>query len=289
MNTSSLSLTEDDCVPEVAGAHAFWRFCTPKLSDCRSEDHERLAARARFHLRSACSQRLTTSVGEVQTYLFEAKEPRAASALLVHGWTGEAAFMCAFAEYLCRRGVRCVLLDLPAHGQSAGHQTNLMDCAQAVHEVAKALGPVRFAIGHSIGGLAALVAGEGRRPLPHPISFEAYVLVSVPDRFADVTRRFGADQGLSPAALGAFERRLEQLAQRKIADFTGSNFLTAIDRPSLLLHARDDQEVPFADAERMAATVPCAHVHAMDGLGHRAILYAPPAVRAAAAFLARFI
>jgi pimeloyl-ACP methyl ester carboxylesterase len=227
-------------------------------------------------------------VGEVQTYLFEAKEPRAASALLVHGWTGEAAFMCAFAEYLCRRGVRCVLLDLPAHGQSAGQQTNLMDCAQAVHEIAHALGPIRFAIGHSIGGLAVLVAGEGRHPLPRPIAFEAYVLIAVPDRFTDVTRRFGDDQGLSPAALGAFERRLERLAQRKIADFTGSNFLAAIDRPSLLLHARDDQEVPFADAERMAAAVPGAQVHALDGLGHRAILYAPPAVRAAAAFLARF-
>jgi pimeloyl-ACP methyl ester carboxylesterase len=272
MDTSPLTLTEDDCLPEVAGARAFLRFCTPKLSDCRSEDHERLVARARFHLRSARSQRLTTSVGELQTYVFEPKQRSTASALLVHGWTGEAAFMCAFADFFCRRGIRCALLDLPAHGQSPGHQTNLMDCAQAVHEVAHTLGPIRFAIGHSIGGLAVLVAGEGRRPLPHPIPFEAYVLVAVPDRFA----------------LGAFERRLERLARRKIADFTGSNFLAAIDRPSLLLHARDDQEVPFADAERMAAAVPSAQVHAFDGLGHRAILYAPPAVRAAAAFLARF-
>jgi hypothetical protein len=38
----------------------------------------------------------------------------------------------------------------------------------------------------------------------------------------------------------------------------------------------------------MAAAIPGAQVHALDGLGHRAILYAPPAVRAAAAFLARF-
>ena len=283
-----LSLTEDDRLPERAGARAFSRFCTPQLSDCRSEDHERLVARARFHLRSARAQRLTTRVGEVQTYAFEPEQGATASALLVHGWTGEAAFMCAFADYLCRRNIRSVLLDLPAHGQSAGQQTNLMDCAQAVHDVAHALGPVRFAIGHSIGGLALLVAGEGRQPMPAPIPFEAYVLVAVPDRFADVTRRFGDDQGLSPAALAAFERRLERLAQRRIVDFTGSNFLTAIARPSLLLHARDDHEVPFADAERMAAAVACTQLHALEGLGHRAILYAPPAVRAAAAFLARF-
>jgi pimeloyl-ACP methyl ester carboxylesterase len=288
MNISPRSLTEDDRFPEVAGARAFWRFCTPHLSDCRSEDHERLVERARFHLRSARAQRLATSVGEVQTYVFEPKQRATGSALLVHGWTGEAAFMSAFADYFCRRGLRAVLLDLPAHGLSGGQQTNLMDCAHAVHDVAKALGPIRFAVGHSIGGLATLVAGEGRRPMPDPIPFEAYVLVAVPDRFADVTRRFGNDQGLSAAALRAFERRLERLAQRRIVDFTGGNFLTAVDRPGLLLHARDDQEVPFADAERMAVTVPLAQVHALDGLGHRAILYAPPAVRAAAAFLARF-
>jgi pimeloyl-ACP methyl ester carboxylesterase len=117
--------------------------------------------------------------------------------------------------------------------------------------------------------------------------FEAYVLVAMPDRFGDVTRRFGDEQALSPAALRLFERRLERLAERRIADFTGSNLLTATGRPTLLLHARDDQEVPFADAERLSA-IPGAELRGFDGLGHRMILYAPPAIRAAAAFLARF-
>jgi pimeloyl-ACP methyl ester carboxylesterase len=288
MNPSPLSALDRDSLPELAGARAFQRFCTPQLSNCRGVDHEQLVARARFHLRSARMQRLATSVGEVQTYVFETKGNCTASALLVHGWTGEAAFMSAFAEYLCRRGIRCVLLDLPAHGQSSGYETNLMDCARAVYDIAQSLGPLRFAVGHSIGGLAVLVAGEGRDPLPGAASFEAYVLIAIPDRFADVTRRFGDDHGLSAAGLQAFERRLERLAQRRIADFTGSNFLNGIGRPSLLLHARDDQEVPFADAERIAAAVPTTELQSLDGLGHRAILYAPPAVRAAAAFLARF-
>jgi pimeloyl-ACP methyl ester carboxylesterase len=288
MNTAPINVLDHETLPEVAGARAFRRFCTPHLSNCRSVDHEQLVRRARFHLRSARRQRLATSVGEIETYVFEPKGITTASALLVHGWTGEAAFMSAFAEYLCRRNIRCVLLDLPAHGQSAGYETNLMDCARAVHDVAQSMGPLRFAIGHSIGGLAVLMAGEGRHPMLGPVAFEAYVLVAVPDRFADVTRRFGDDLGLSAAGLQAFERRLEHLAQRRIADFRGSNFLSVIERPCLLLHARDDLEVPFADAERMATVAPTVELAALDGLGHRAILYAPPAVRAAAAFLARF-
>ena len=288
MTTQRSNATADGILSEIAGARAFHRFCTPQLSSYRGADHERLAERARFHLRSARVQRLETSVGEIQTYAFEPKLRCDASVLLVHGWTGEAAFMGAFADYMCRRGVRSVLLDLPAHGQSAGRQTNLMDCAHAVREVACALGPIRFAIGHSIGGLAVLVAGEGRYPMPGPFSFEAYVLVGMPDRFEDVTRRFGDEQALSPAGLRAFERRLERLAKRKIADFTGSNLLAATGRPTLLLHALDDHEVPFEDAKRLTASAASAELHAVEGFGHRMILYAPPVVRAAAAFLERF-
>lgn len=54
---------------------------------------------------------------------------------------------------------------------------------------------------------------------------------------------------------------------------------------TLLLHSRDDDEVPFACGEAMAARVPGVRLEAFDGLGHRAILYAPPPVRAAAGFL----
>jgi pimeloyl-ACP methyl ester carboxylesterase len=285
MITSRLSATSHSFLTEIAGARAFRRFCTPHLSSHRSADHERLAERARFHLRSAHARRIATRVGDIQTYVTEPEGRSTTSVLLVHGWTGEAAFMGAFADYMRRRGVRSVLFDFPAHGRSAGRQTNLIDCAHAVREVASAMGPIQFAIGHSIGGLALLVAGEGRPPMPGPFLFDAYVLIAVPDRFADVTRRFGDEQGLSTAGLQAFEERLERLAQRKVADFTGSNLLAAAGRPSLLLHARDDQEVPFADAERLVAAAPFAELKAFDGLGHRVILYAPHVVRAAAAFL----
>jgi pimeloyl-ACP methyl ester carboxylesterase len=197
--------------------------------------------------------------------------------------------MSAFADFFCRRGLRVVLLDLPAHGLSPGRRTSLIDCARAVGDVARELGPIRLVVGHSIGALAALVAGGGRPPMPHAAGFVAYVLVAMPDRFADVTRRFGVEQGLGHAAQRTFERRLERLARRSVADFTGTRLLAEAGRSALIVHARDDAEVPFADAERIVASSPAAELAAFDGLGHRAILYAPQAVRAAHAFLARHV
>jgi pimeloyl-ACP methyl ester carboxylesterase len=271
---------------QVDGAHAFEVFCTPALSSLRTPDHDLLTQRARYHLRSAERRRIRTSAYEIQTYTYwpSTTDP-VASVLLVHGWTGEAAFMGAFAERLRRAGYRAVIMDMPAHGQSEGQEATLFDCAQAIVDVAEALGGVDFALGHSIGGMALLTAGEGRYPLRNAYPFQAYVLVAMPDAISDVTRKFGAGLGLSPAAQRVFERRLEVLARRRIADFSGTTLLAATGRPTLLIHARDDAEVPFTCASSMAEAVPQAHLQAFEGGGHRAILYAPPAIRAAVTFL----
>jgi pimeloyl-ACP methyl ester carboxylesterase len=275
-------------LPSVRGLAAYRHFCTPHLSTHRSADHDSLVERARFHLREATPRRLATSQGNLQAYIFEPQsETAAASALMVHGWTGEAAFMSAFADHLLRHNFRVVLFDLPAHGKSEGRMTSLIACAHAVREVAEALGPLPFVVGHSLGAMAALLAAEGGPPMPRPCPFAALVLVAMPNRFSEVTRRFGAEQGLSPAAQRVYEHRLERLAHRRIADFTGTNLIAGAGTPVMLLHARDDAEVPFADAQEIVAACPGAELQSFDGLGHRKILYAPPAVRAATAYLSR--
>jgi pimeloyl-ACP methyl ester carboxylesterase len=206
---------------------------------------------------------------------------------MVHGWTGEASFMSAFAEHLRRRGFRAVLFDCPAHGKSTRKRTSLIACAHAVREVAEALGPIHFVVAHSLGGLAALLAGGGRRPMPRPYHFMAFVLVSVPNQFSMVTTKFAREQGLTPAAQLSYERRLERLAHCRITNFTGANLLAAASRPALLLHAVDDAEIPFENAEQLAKCGVCTELQAFDGLGHRKILYAPPVVRAATTYLTR--
>ena len=271
----------------LTGAEAFLRFCTPSVSLRRAPNHDELVERARYHLRTAEHTKIGTSVGTVQTYTFRPDNDYARKVLVVHGWSGEAAFMGAFGEYLRRRGYCAVLMDMPAHGDSEGHTASLFDCAQAIVEIAGVVGPFPLALGHSIGALALLAAGEGRYPLRSGYGFDAYALVAVPDEFADVTRAFGEEWRLAPAAFDDFERRLEDLAGRSIDEFAGSSLLTALKRPALLLHSRDDTEVSFSCSERIARSVADAELLAFDNLGHRAILYAPQVVRAATAYFDR--
>jgi pimeloyl-ACP methyl ester carboxylesterase len=231
---------------------------------------------------------VATKEGNLRAYVFDPEgSAGAASVLMVHGWTGEASFMSAFAEQFRRRGFRVVLFDFPAHGRSAGRHTNLIACAHATREIAEQLGPIHFVVAHSLGGLAALLAGGGGPPMPRAYPFRAFVLVSMPNKFADVTHTFGERLRLRPAAQRHYEHRLEQLAHRSIAEFTGANLLAATGRPALLLHARDDREIPFANAEQIAGQGLPAELVGFDGLGHRKILYAPPVVRCASDYLLR--
>jgi pimeloyl-ACP methyl ester carboxylesterase len=272
-----------------SGVEAFARFCTPATSMYRSPDTDVLVARARTQLAGASPVRLSTDQGDLQAYIFEAEGTwNGGSVLLVHGWTSEASFMTAHARNLRRLGFRVVLFDFPAHGLSAGASASLIDCAHSVREVAERLGPIDYVLAHSLGGMAALLAAGGRTPMPRRLSFRAFALVSMPNDFATITRNFGAYENLSPRVQREFEQQLEAIAHRKVADFTGVNLLKEYGRPrALLMHARDDADVAFAQAEAIAGAHVGAELLAFEDLGHRKILYAPPAVRAAGQFLVR--
>ncbi len=266
--------------PGLAGDIAFRRFCTPAISAQRPANYEELALRARFHLRTARWERIRTPQAELQAYIYEPDGSAKGTVLLVHGWTAEAAFMTAFAEPLRRAGYRTIAFDFPAHGRSEGRYTNLAACARAMLELAEQLGPIHAVIAHSFGGLVALLVAEGGPPLYRGVKFERLVLLACPNRLSDVTRDFGAGLKLGPVAQRAYERHIERVGHRSVAGFSAVNLLGSIGRPALLLHSRDDEDVPFAQAEQIVEGVPGMELVAFEGLGHRRLLYAPPVTRA---------
>ncbi len=279
------TLRLDTLPPAVAGDLAYKQFLRPRLSSRRSSDHTLLAERARFHLRNADWIRVPTTRGEVQCYVFQPDGDARGAVLIAHGWTSEASFMAVFAEQLRRAGFRVITFDQPGHGKSEQERASLVDCAKALQEVVDALGPVRFAVTHSMGGLATLLAGEGGKPLGPPVLFERYVLVSSPNRFSAITQEFADELALDEAAQRVYERHLERIAHRSVAAFTAANLLAVTDRPALLIHSRDDTEVAFDNAEEIVAACPKAELLAVDGLGHRNILFAPPVIRGAISYL----
>jgi pimeloyl-ACP methyl ester carboxylesterase len=272
----------------VAGDLAFRIFCTPELSHYRASNHRQLVERARFHLRNADWRRIETPVADIQTYVFEPDDAEPAGTVLVtHGWTAEASFMTAIAEPIRRAGFRVVLFDLPAHGVSGANSTHLIDCARATSFVAREFGPLHAIVAHSFGGMISLVAAEGVSPMPGRFDVPRVVLIASPNRLTRVTSDFSKNWSLSQGGQRAFESRLERVGGRSLSCFTVARLLDAVRCKPLIIHDRDDTDVPFDSSEEIATKVAAAELLAFKGFGHRNVLFAPPVLRAIASFLTR--
>lgn len=272
--------------PAEAGDAAFKLFCTPAVSQWRHPEHRKLVQRARYHLRTAGRDVMPTPVGRVQLYRFdpECTEPLG-TVLVVHGWTSEASFMTALAEPIRRAGYRVVLIDMPGHGASQGRDTNLIDCARATVAVGNAIGPLAGVVAHSFGGMVALLAMEGGPPMQAQLQVPKIALISIPNRIAEITALFSEHWDLPPDGRRAFERRLERIGRRPLAALTSVKLLEACRARALVLHAEDDEAVPFSAAREIADGVDGAQLKTYRGLGHRNILFAPQVARAVVAFL----
>ncbi|MDX2307017.1 MAG: alpha/beta fold hydrolase [Hyphomicrobium sp.] len=274
--------------PALAGDRLFREFCTPGLSERRAADHALLVERARPFIRRAVRHDVATRHGPIPVFTFSPDGKSAASApavLVLHGWTAEAAFMAMFAERLVRGGYRAVLPEAPAHGHAKQRRASLIDWTRSILDIDGAMGPFEAVIAHSMGCLAALLAGAGGPPFDRPLPIGRYVLISPPNRIEAITQEFAEARRAGRQAEAHFERHLERIAHRPLRTLTGADLLRAIGKPALLIHARDDEEVPIGNSQEIASHCPNAEIRAFDGCGHRRILSQPAVARAAVHWL----
>lgn len=273
--------------PRLAGDLAFRAFCRPPRPRGFDTAQRKLIGRAEARMEHAERWRLPIEGGTVQAYRFAAAAaPRRGAVLLVHGWTGRAAFMSAFIEPLRAAGFDVVALDLPGHGLSSGRRLHLPLGVAALHAAQATFGPFQGLVAHSFGGAIATSFVAGAVPRFPAAPVDRLVLIASPSSMPEFFAWFGETIGLSPKGRHYLDANVLRVAGRPLGDFEGDALLRASGVPTLLLHAPDDKEVAFANAERLATAGPQVRLRPMKGLGHRRILYAPQTVAETVAFVA---
>lgn len=198
--------------------------------------------------------------------------------LLVHGWGGRAGQLAPLVPALRAAGLSAVLLDGPGHGRSGGRLASIVHFADAISEVAPRVGAVA-AVGHSLGG-----AGLARA-LAQGLALDAAVLLG-PTRSPTLwLERFGDALALSPAVRGAVHADLEARLGVAVEAVDAVREAPGQKVPVLVVHDRDDREVPWAEGAAIAGAWPGARLHTTRGLGHRRILRDPAVAEEVAGFL----
>ncbi len=198
--------------------------------------------------------------------------------LLVHGWGGWGAQLAPFAPPLVDAGCSVVWYDAPGHGASSGRTATIPQLADALADVARAVG-ARAVIAHSVGGAALALA------LARGLPVDAGVLVAPPRAPEAFFERFCEATGLGARARELLRGRIERRVGMRMSDLTVPEIAARLATPALVVHDRSDAEVPFADGEEIARAWPGARLRATQRLGHRRILRDGEVVADAAAFV----
>ncbi len=184
--------------------------------------------------------------------------------VFVHGWQGHMGQFTAMQEAFVRAGYCAVSFDMPAHGETKGVTTSLIEFSEVLEQACNLVGPVHAVVGHSLGGTALSLA------LRRGLGVEAAVIVAPLMSFD-----FALDEFVKYLALG-------QNARERVARATEAQFgfqraeldLSRIERPHdnlLLLHDRHDQLTFAHDTARLAQLWSCPFFET-EGLGHSRIL-----------------
>ncbi len=198
--------------------------------------------------------------------------------VLVHGWGGRGTQLRRFIEPLLARGLSVVAYDAPGHGMTGGTESSLPHFLRALDAVLDHLGPVHALVGHSMGGAAAALTMARR-----PDAVGRGVLIAAPASLTDATYRLAAALAWPQALTAAVRRRIEYRFGISWDEFESER--ASGPQELLVIHDRDDSEVPLTCARRHLRAWPRARLLETGGLGHRRVLADPTVLEATADFI----
>ncbi len=187
--------------------------------------------------------------------------------LLVHGWNGRGLQLHRLIDPLLKAGYQVVCFDAPAHGQTAGTHTHLLEICDVILTLEKNLGPFHAAVAHSFGVACLSTAINAGMKVPNIVS------ISSPGGLSRLIQRYCQYMQIpSPT-----EKQLRNRLSRRLGDtlwqqFADSYPLTAGVKRSLVIHDKKDWLVSWRESERLAQCWPNAELLLTEGLGHRRIL-----------------
>ena len=249
-------------------AQLAWRFfCIPRIRKKTLSKNEQALLKQAERIDIDCkNERIAVYQWQNKNFHIEAK-----TVMLSHGWGGHALNFSYMINRLLEHGYNVLAYDCPAHGNSSGKYTNLLNNAQALLTISKNVAPIHVLIGHSFGSISnayALDLAKGSEQLKY---VRQIVSISGPNKLSDIFSAFTRAMNLPNQILEIFFYKVEALTQRKMQHMSTVNFLQQFSGNILVIHDHGDRVVPFSDARAISSGTG-AKLYATTGYGHGRIL-----------------
>jgi len=202
--------------------------------------------------------------------------------LLAHSWGGRGTQFGPWIAPLRSAGFRVVAFDYPAHGRSTGGDTDMVEMAEAIAAVSQTCGRLHAVVGHSLGAATSLLAMRD-----FGLRAGAFVSIACLSDFAWIAEVAGDFLNLRPELRRRMRNLLVARHRGRVAweNLSIADILRSTPIKALLVHDRDDREVPIAHALALSEAAADATLLTTTDLGHRRILKDRQVIDAALAFI----
>ena len=213
---------------------------------------------------------------EIQVYRLKGEKQKV---LLLHGWSGRGTQLFSFADELQKENCEVIAFDMPAHGQSPGNKTNVLELTNCIQDLNQKFGPFDAAISHSMSSFALLRAIIDGLPL------QSAAIIGSGDSIEGVFYRFSQQLHFSDKISKKMISAVENKFGIKLEMYSSRMNIKDIDIPLLIVHDKDDKEAPYKCSTTLHDLARNSQLKLTSGLGHHRILRDPKTVQHIVQFL----
>ena len=213
---------------------------------------------------------------EIKVYKLKGEKQKV---LLLHGWSGRGTQLFYFANELQKENCEVITFDMPAHGQSPGKKTNVLELTFCIQDLNQKFGPFDAAIAHSMSGFALLKAIKDGLPL------QSAAIIGSGDSIKGVFYRFSQQLHFSEKIADRMIAAVENKFGIKLETYSSKMNIKDIDIPLLIVHDKDDKEAPYECSTTLHDLARNSQLKLTSGLGHHRILRDPETVQHIVKFL----
>ena len=266
--------------PKQSGKLALRIFMTPPSATLPRRESN-IRKKAKLSYRIINGNKIALRVWES-----ELLEQNAPTVLLSHGWAGRTSQFLDFIDPLIAAGYRVVGADIPAHGDSPGKHSNMLEGSQLLSIIADEFGPLSAIIGHSFG-TGTILLGMDKYAIKSP----KVILIGAYSRVAFILNMFKDLFDLNKATMNA----MQQAGYDKFGDAYGIewdwdsispvNTIKSYQGKVFFIHDETDHEVPMDEVLELHQSRPDAKILLSSGFGHRRILRNKDVIDSVLAFI----
>ncbi len=192
------------------------------------------------------------------------------TALLIHGWEGQAGNFAAIVDVLVQKKYNVVAFDAPAHGKSSITKTNMFEFAEFLESQFNNLNP-QLIISHSFGSVNTATILRNNLEF----NLNLWIMVTTPYKFLTRVNEISNQFGIKNKAKIELIKRIQNDTSENINQLNMSVFCQKLSnvKNAIIVHSKTDKVLPIGGAREVAKAFTECKLIELDNLGHYNILW----------------